>query len=274
MNEIKHVILYDEPSTKTLDLKAIKTFVNQQLPSVKIVICKDFLSYYLKRKNFENFAKELAKARVKDINKPQIEYEPLFGEIECEKNALKKRELNTSGILYDGVKLMKLFQTSIPLQTLSLSYVHIIFTNRLFGTFDETDRRYHARVILCGLPSIISTAGIVEAPAKPREFYILKQRFQYQEHLLSALKEKFKGRYIDYDDERLTEVMKGYVMQAIFYALIFDPFCPNKHCRLYNAHWQEEVINAQLKSGKCCKRHEKILEEYRKKNISNDEAMS
>jgi hypothetical protein len=42
--------------------------------------------------------------------------------------------------------------------------------------------------------------------------------------------------------------MKGYVMQAIAYRLWGDPFCGDQNCRLYNAHWQEEVIRAQLES--------------------------
>jgi len=78
---------------------------------------------------------------------------------------------------------------------------------------------------------------------------------------LLELKERLKGSFIDYEDERLSEVMKGYAMQALFYHLVGDPFCQDKGCRLYNAHWQEELIFAQLGSGyEFCGRHSKILD--------------
>ncbi len=84
--------------------------------------------------------------------------------------------------------------------------------------------------------------GLVEAPAKPKELYL--RRYLGSNGI--ALKEEFKGRFIDYEDPRVTEVMKGYVLQAVFFHMTGDPFCKNKNCRLYNAHWQEEVIHAQL----------------------------
>jgi len=96
----------------------------------------------------------------------------------------------------------------------------------------------------------------VEAPAKPRDFY-LKQQPGVN---LLTLKEEFKGKFIDYNDPRLTEVMKGYVMQALFFHITGNPFCKNKKCRLYNAHWQEDLIQAQLTSkNDFCAQHEKIL---------------
>jgi hypothetical protein len=74
------------------------------------------------------------------------------------------------------------------------------------------------------------------------------------------LETRFKDRFLAHDDERLTEVMKGYVMQAIFYHLTGNPFCQSRDCRLYNAHWQEEVIQAQLKSGpELCSQHQTVI---------------
>jgi len=142
--------------------------------------------------------------------------------------------------------------------------LHVAFTNRLFGTFSTGDGRYHAHVILLGFPTLISTVGIVEAPAKPREFYLLKQRYAGLglQVPLEAIKERFRGRFIDYDDPRLTEVMKGYVLQAVFYYLLGEPFCESKSCRLYNARWQEEVLSAQL-DGRLCERHEGMLRNLR-----------
>ncbi|MFQ6129785.1 MAG: DUF6775 family putative metallopeptidase, partial [Candidatus Hadarchaeaceae archaeon] len=108
--------------------------------------------------------------------------------------------------------------------------------------------------------------GIVEAPARPKEFYVLKQRYAAlggTDAQLEELKEKFRERFIDYDDERLTEVMKGYVMQAVFYHLKLDPFCVDKRCRLWNAHWQEEMLEAQLSQPEFCEQHERELAQLR-----------
>ena len=67
-----------------------------------------------------------------------------------------------------------------------------------------------------------------------------------------------------HDDPRLTEAMKGYVMQALFYHVTGDPFCEDRGCRLYNAHWQEEVIGAQLGGAyQLCPRHQGLLDEMR-----------
>lgn len=49
-------------------------------------------------------------------------------------------------------------------------------------------------------------------------------------------------------------------MQAVVYYLTGDPFCEDRGCRLYNAHWREEMIYAQLESGyEFCARHEEVL---------------
>ncbi len=120
---------------------------------------------------------------------------------------------------------------------------------------------YHARVIVCGLPALASTSGVVEGPAKPRAFYIAKRRYSAMGVTppTEVLKEEFEGRFIDYDDERLTEVFKGYALQALFFHLVGDPFCADPACRLFNAHWQEELIGAQLHSAALCDAHAELL---------------
>jgi hypothetical protein len=81
-------------------------------------------------------------------------------------------------ILYDGFMLQRLFETMINESESNTDHVHIMFEDRLICTFSEEDSRYHARTIVGGSPSIISTTGIVEVPAKPKEWYI-KQLVTY-----------------------------------------------------------------------------------------------
>ncbi|HDL63863.1 MAG TPA: hypothetical protein ENH12_00590 [Proteobacteria bacterium] len=160
------------------------------------------------------------------------------------------------GPLYEGVQLSQFLSELIPVSEPPGECIHIIITDRLFATWNDDDRRYHARVSIYNFPSIISTAGIVEAPAKPREFYI-KLRMGFNRE---GLKDEFSGRFIDYDDPRLTEVLKGYLLQAILFHLQGEPFCLDPNCRLYNAHFQEEVLRAQLHSPyEFCPRHREIL---------------
>lgn len=140
-----------------------------------------------------------------------------------------------------------------------MEFMHIVFTNRLIGTWDRSGQRYHARVSIYGWPSIISTTGVVEAPAKPQEYYFglmadLDER---------QLREELAGRFVDYGDPRLTELLKGYTMQAALYHLVGQPFCDNPGCRLFNAHWQEQMIRAQLTTaGEYCPKHRKLLKEF------------
>jgi hypothetical protein len=75
-------------------------------------------------------------------------------------------------ILYDGFMMQRLFETMINESESNTDHVHIVFEDRLICTFSEQDWRYHARTIVGGSPSVISTTGIVEAPAKPKEWYI------------------------------------------------------------------------------------------------------
>lgn len=147
--------------------------------------------------------------------------------------------------------------------------LHIVFTSRMSATFEGT--RYHGRAISMDFPlALISTTGIVEAPAKPQEFYIKHAAYHRAEQagltvpekddFMRELKEEFKGRFIDYDDPRMTEAAEGYTLQAIFYLLWGETFCDDPECRLYNAHTQEEMIHAQIVGGRLCERHQALLD--------------
>jgi len=262
-----NVHLYEDSSSKTLRLQEIARYLHDKLGKISIDVRKPFITAS-SDDVIEDLARRLVKTKIRDLTNPDARLEPLPGEIEFERKLLRDPSLRLTGVLYDGFRLQAVLQELLPADEFSVEHAHVAFTNRLFGTFDEGDRRYHARVSVYGFPSIISTTGIVEAPAKPREFYLLKQQYAslgMADVPLEVLKEKFGGRFIDYDDERITEVMKGYVMQAIFYHLMLEPFCPNEKCRLHNSHWQEEVILAQLgpKEYEFCERHAAILEKIR-----------
>ena len=157
--------------------------------------------------------------------------------------------------MYDGFELQKILR-SINENNETL---HIVITNRLMCTFDENDGRYHARAIICANPTIISTTGIIEAPAKSREYYFETMALKTQGLGIESVKEKHRGKFLDYNDKRLTTVVEGYLLQAIFYNITGESFCDNVECRLYNAHWQTDLLFSQIKIRKLCKKHKEIL---------------
>lgn len=241
------LFIYKPFDTSTLNFDEIEEYILKRFPGIHIEIKENILA------NKEDLAEPLAKIRVTDINEEK-ENVPLRAEIEYEERCLRG-QTPAKGILYDGFKLRQLLFTFLTKEDRRLDNIHIVLTNRLIGTFDDEDKRYHARTNILGLPSLISLSGIVEAPAKPREFYLLKQK----NIPIEVLKEEFKGRFIDHDDERLTELIKGFFLRSIFYQLFGEGFCEDVDCRLFNAHWQEELIRAQLGEKELCEKHEEML---------------
>lgn len=260
-----YAYLYDDPSTENLDLSELADYLMGKSIFKKVETREPLVKNY--PGSTEDLAEKFAKARVRNPETPKADFDPLLGEIRFEEELVQNPPKKVSGILYDAPNLMDVLHELLPENEKNLSHLHVIFTNRLFGTWSQDDYRYHARVSIYGFPSLISTTGIVEAPAKPKEFYQLKQRYAAmgQSVPLESLKKEFQGKFIDYNDERLTEVMKGYLMQAVFHHFTSEPFCSNENCRLFNAHWQEEVLKAQLTEPEFCSEHEKTIGEWKKR---------
>jgi hypothetical protein len=105
----------------------------------------------------------------------------------------------------------------------------------------------------------------VEAPAKPEGYYKVKARLSMALGAVpfEAAKEPFAGQFIDYDDPRLPEIAKGYALQAAMYHITKEAFCDTASCRLFNAHWQRELIHAQIESGRLCARHAEVARRIR-----------
>jgi len=267
------IYLYTGSSAKTLNVEELVDYLQSQFPKFRISVRPNLTDYYIAQlpseqtdAELDKLAQQVAACRVRNLMEPWEPIEPMYGEIAYEKRRLQGKS-KAVGVLYDGFGLSAVFFRLIEKAEKKTNFCHIVLTDQLFGTWDEDDRRYHARVGVFAQPSILSTTGLVEAPAKPKDFYILKQHSQIlgtNDLAVAKLKEEFRGQFIDYDDEQLTEVMKGYAMQAVFYYLTGEPFCPEPACRLYNAHWQEGVIRAQLgDKSEFCAKHSRILENLR-----------
>lgn len=248
------VLLYDDGPIGELNIKEIAEYLRDKFRGIPVEIKGNPFAFC--RKKDLGWPRQLASIKVQDASrKLTLTQEPLHGEIRYEQRRILGKT-SAFGVLYDGFHLLRIFSELIPRAERSPGFVHVFLTNRLFATWDAGDKRYHARTSVYGPCSIISTTGIVEAPARPREYYILKNQYE-----MLGIKDRFKGQFIDYQDTRLTEVVKGYVMQAVLYSLTGDPFCEDQGCRLYNAHWQKDMIFAQIGNKyEFCSRHEWLLQ--------------
>ncbi|MCS7222934.1 MAG: hypothetical protein NZ959_00030 [Armatimonadetes bacterium] len=262
------IVLYDDPYTVGFSLEEVCAYLHSLFPTAEIktkgeVVREGLsaLSEAERQKVLEELAYRFAKARVLNPDKRLEDREPSYGERNYELRRLTRRG-EASGIIYDGWEFQAITADFLGKDRGSPSRPVVCFTNQLVATYDEGDRRYHLRTVLLGFPTIVSLPGLSEAPAKPREFYLLRDQLIASGLTFSsdALLVPFQDRCLLPRDARLTEVAKGYALQGIFYCLFNEAFCPDPDCRLYNAHWQEEMLHAQLNgSYDLCPRHTQMI---------------
>ena len=245
------IILYDEPTVPQIQLQKLRKFITDTFP-VKIEVRKNFF-HNLEENNYE----KIASVRIFDLKKPFKIHNPLTEEIQIE---IENKDMSNKDetILYDGFEFQKITSEFIPMEENKEETLHIIFTNKLTCTFDENDFRYHARALIGSNPVIISTTGIIEAPAKPKQYY-LDLMTDFSKERIEEIKEKYKGEFLEYNDSRISEIIEGYVLQAIMYYETGDAFCEDKGCRLFNAHWQKDLFYSQLENKKLCNEHQKSI---------------
>jgi hypothetical protein len=284
----KYIHFYSNPAN-TLDLdNTIVPEIQNYFPNCTIDTRQPLLT------NIDDtIAESLVSMRVSEIKKPYNEQPDRGHQLRLkniedaayEKNFPRRLNVNdfdpntntntTAGqykelILYDGFMMQRLLGTMIPENEATTEHVHVVVEDRLICTFSEQDWRYHARAVVCGVPAIISTTGIVEAPAKAKEWYIKQMQFSIyginpdEENNEISNKKEFTGnKYLDYCDDRINLVTVGYVLQALFFFISNgDPFCNDRNCRLFDAHWQEELIHSQIENQKLCKKHASLLHQF------------
>jgi hypothetical protein len=284
----KYIHFYSNPAN-TLDLdNIIVPEIQNYFPNCTIDTRQPLLT------NIDDIiAESLVSMRVSEIKKPYNEqpdrgHQPRLKNIEdaaYEKNFPRRlivndfdpnTNTNTTArqykelILYDGFMMQRLLGTMIPENEATTEHVHVVIEDRLICTFSEQDWSYHARAVVCGVPAIISTTGIVEAPAKPKEWYVKQMQFSIyginpdEENNEISNKKEFTGnKYLDYCDDRINLVTVGYVLQALFFFISDgDPFCNDRNCRLFDAHWQEELIHSQIENEKLCNKHASLLHQF------------
>lgn len=251
--KISKIFLYDEPAVSQIQLERLAVFLKETFP-VKVVTRDSILKYAKK-----DTASKIASCRIFNPRKPYEKHKPSTDEVLFEETNFEDTAKTENIIMYDGFEVQKVLTELIPNEERTPDLFHIFFTNKLTCTYDCNDYRYHGRALIGANPSIISTTGIIEAPAKPREYYLdLISNFT-QGINVESIKQKYKGTYLEYNDIRLSKIIEGYLLQAIFYFETAQAFCDKKECRLFNAHWQKDLLYSQLEIGKLCEDHQRVL---------------
>ncbi len=252
--KISKIILYDEPTVPKIQLNNLAKFL-QDTFSVQVERRENILKSSSKETAFK-----IAQCKIFSLTKDFEIHNPTNEEIEFEELNFQDTANTENIIMYDGFQLQKVLSDLISETEHTENIFHIFFTNKLTCTYDYNDYRYHGRALIGSNPSIISTTGIIEAPAKPKQYYLDLMTNFTQGVNVETVKQKYKGTYLEYNDSRLAKIVEGYVLQAIFYYETGEPFCEDLECRLFNAHWQKDLLHSQLEIGKLCQRHQKILD--------------
>ena len=250
--KISKIILYDEPTVPEIQIEKIKKFITETF-QIETELRKNFFE-----STEDRILEKIATIRVFDLKKQFKKHNPTQEECQIEKGNEDMSEKDIM-VLYDGFELQNIVSENISEEEDTL---HIVFTNKLTVTFDKDDSRYHARAIINSNPTIISTTGIIEAPAKPKQYY-LDLLTNFSEDKINEIKEKYKGEFLEYHDSRLNEIVEGYILQAIIYYKTGEAFCEDKECRLFNAHWQKDLFYSQIESKKICDRHSETIAKFK-----------
>ncbi len=168
----RKVVLYDDRSSTNLSITEIAEYLKSLLSSLEVEVREDPLIHYRSRYDPKSQARRLASIRIVDAVTGRLNPDPLMPEVEYELRRVLDPGLGCSGVLYDGYELMALIADLIPVEERKRGTLHVVFTGRLVGTKEPGDDRVHARVVILGNPAIASTTGAVEAPARPRGYYL------------------------------------------------------------------------------------------------------
>ncbi len=160
--------------------------------------------------------------------------------------------------LYDGHEILRAVSKSGLCPRLD-GALHIIITDMLVCTYDDGDARYHARPIVASKTSLVSTAGMIWGPARSRQYYEDVTACAGVSGDLGAVESRHAPDHLTRGDARMQQVAEGYAMQAVFYDITREAFCDSPDCRLYDAHWQSEMMHAQIGAA-LCERHGAVID--------------
>jgi len=260
------IFLYDEPAVQEIQISNLKNFLLETF----------HMDVEIKKCIFNNLdgktVEKISASRIFEHKMPFKRSLPNEREIDFEKTVCKDTKLMERTIMvedaeriedvvmYDGFEIQNIIRDIITENDSNPNNLHVIFTNKLICTYDTADNRYHGRTVICSNPAIISTTGMIEAPARPREYYFEVMKCKTQGLSIQDVKKNYAGKFLNYHDKRLSKIAEGCLLQAIFYYMTGDAFCDSLDCRLNNADCQKDLLYSQLKIGKLCNKHQALLD--------------
>jgi hypothetical protein len=191
-------------------------------------------------------------AKVREVNSPPPNREPADLEVRKEREALTG-EGTPPGPFYDGHRLLEAYHGPLPdeLATPGQEPV-VVLTDRLVGTYED---RYHVRFLVTGHPTIVSPPGFIDGPARDRAFYMAKQALGSAHDANEVVDDDHLTR----GDERIPTCVASAILQTVAYDQTGDPFCEDDTCRLFNPHWQKDLIGSMATTN-LCEEHEALLD--------------
>ena len=245
MAALRQVHVYDAPDTPGLDIGQVAGYLAEMMPPVAVDARGDFFTHHLARFTpdqieviTEELGARLAEREVHDLP--------------------EDREL---GAVYDGSALQDVMVPLIPEQERGEDHLHIVFLTHCIGR-REPSGEFSLHIIQPGRPALVSTTCFVEAPELPREYLFRRAQLEGfgMAAEVEALEDEFAARTLTHADPRVTEVAKGYALQAAFRHLLGTAACEQVTCRLHEARTHDELTSAQISAeSRLCERHAEML---------------
>ncbi|MDZ7730024.1 MAG: DUF6775 family putative metallopeptidase [Natrialbaceae archaeon] len=247
---VEQVTLYRAPTT-VADADAIAKWLEPRIDAT-VTVEDRFLAQIVD----DELALSFAEARVLSPY-DRTTGNTMLGIRRYEERALEQPD-RAGGVLYDGQAVQRACNRRLPADEVTLEHLHVPLIDRALGTWGDHDGRWHKRICVLGQPALISVPGLYEAPAKPEAYYQEQQRHA----MLSGdtppreiLEDRVEGQFLVEDDPRTTDCLKGYALAAVHYLETGEAFCPAEGCRLFNAHYHKDLIEAQQGDPAFCVDH-------------------
>ena len=248
--------MYGEPSEAAIDADVLARRLAASLgPRVRA----EWMPAGLFASPTRRQARALAACAVRSIYRPFEWREPDEEAVEREMRGGGGR--NGDIAYYDGFELLRAAASMIlDCDAADPGAFHVVLTDRLPCTYDPDGMRYHGRALVAANPALVSTTGMVEAPARPRRYCIDVMASQAAGGAdLEEIGRRYAGEFLVGGDARLAEAAYGYALQAAVHFVTGKAFCEDRNCRLYNAHWQSDLLHSQVRLGRLCGAHSAVL---------------
>ena len=242
---LKRIFLYDDPDTPGLDIGELAGYLIARLPAGEVACRRDYITHHLER-----FAEPQREALIDELVQQLEGFEIDNLVIPEDRGKLPEEPAEglELGTIYEATGLQAALKLLLPQEESGSGDLHLVFSDHCIADWDTDLRRARLRIASLGQPTVISTCGLIEAPAKPKQYHFLRTQMA----ILGAdtdevdIADQFSDRALGYGDPRLNEALKGYVLKAAFYRMFNEATCRTRTCRLFDARTQEDVITAQI----------------------------